>query len=136
MKKIALLVFLGLTVTFCCAWLKKDPVRPVQYVGKWFIADFKIDGQTDPDYVAECDSTTYILRADGTFTFCRVWYKRCADTTTVDGNWEYYEKKNQLHFHWTNPKRKKPENWQLITSDATLLVTGFPTRQIHWKKAP
>jgi hypothetical protein len=133
MKKLLAIV---LSVCICIAWIKDEPVRPERFVGKWFVTDYKVDGITDPDGLAEFDSTTYILRADGTFTFCRVWYKRSADTTTVCGTWEYYEKKTQLHFHWTNPRRKKPERWPLISGDATSMVTGLPNREIHWQKAP
>jgi|GEM_PF-6120672 len=97
-----------LSVSFI-SWQRKAPLHPELFVGKWFISDIKINGQTDPDFVAECDSTTYILHADGGFVFCRVWYMRNPDTTTISGTWEYIEKKNQLLFHWTNPNARKPE---------------------------
>ena len=134
MRKSALFIFV-LSAIICTAWVKKEPVRPERFVGKWFIVDYTINGTTDPDCVAEIDSTTYILRADGTFTFCRCWYQRCLDTTTVCGNWQYLEKKNHVRFDWTSTAGKRQETWRIKTSDATTMLTGAGNVEVHWRKA-
>lgn len=102
----------------------------------WYSTDWKINGVTDPDFVQEADSSTYLLRADGTYEYFRVWYKKMGDTSRVDGTWEYIELKNQLVFYKSDKKRKDAEKWNIISSDSTTIVVGSKAHQIYYRKTP
>ena len=138
-----LFVILGVCCVCCASVAQIGSYRADQFAGKWLWFDYKVDGVSDVDAMADIDSTTYWLHANGNATFSMRKIPADSDSVYVDGVWKYKSRSNELTIDWNKGLAAKVQAEVLLLNENTLVIREVfldgrtrVVKEYHFRKVP